>query len=137
MIPAMTVRELVEKICELKGWEKRARTSMSAWMIEIPQPRGRKQDMVVTGFKDGASPMVRFTTVVGSQEKLDATRVRTALELNSKLPHGCLALEEGNLILTGTRPLDTTTPATSAAAIAFLAGQADMYERLIYGADEN
>ena len=133
MIPPMTLRELVEKMCAKESWA--SSPSNDGWEIVIPQPKGRKQSVFATSFKDGAESMVRYTSVIGNADSVDDRRSRTALELNSRLPHGCLAIGDGHLVVTETRPLKTTTPETSAAAVKYLAKQADTYERLIYSGD--
>jgi len=131
----MNLRELVEKICAKEGWTSTASTD--GWEIIIPQPKGRRQAVMAASFKDGTEGMVRYTSVVGDAVSIDDRRARTALELNARMPHGCLALSAGNLVVTATRPLKTTTPETSAQAVKFLAKQADTYERLIYTGDKH
>ena len=131
----MMLRELVEKRCANETWK--SAPSNEGWEIVIPQPKGRKQSVFATAFKDGAESMVRYTSVIGGAESVDDQRSRTALELNARLPHGCLALADGHLVVTETRPLKTTTPETSAMAVKYLAKQADTYERLIYSADKH
>jgi hypothetical protein len=61
--------------------------------------------------------------------------MKSALELNARLPHGTFAIADGFLVMTDTRPLGTTTPASSAEAIAYLAAQADRYEGALSGGD--
>src|SRR6185503_4822970 len=100
-------------------------------------PKGRKQTVFATSFKDGSDAMVRYTSVIGDAASIDDQRTRTALELNARLPHGSLAIADGSLVVTETRPLRTTTPETSAAAVKYLAKQADTYERLIFSGDEH
>jgi hypothetical protein len=79
--------------------------------------------------------MLRFTTQIGPVDRLESTRLRSALELNFRLPHGCLAVDGAHLVMTNTRPLKTTTPETSGAVIEFIARQADQYEKLIFQTD--
>src|SRR5262245_10730638 len=130
-----TLQDLVAKMCVTEHWT--SEPAGQGWGIEIPQPKGRKQKVFAAQFSDGGDPMVRYTSMIGDSEKVDDKRARMALELNAKLPHGCLAIEGGHLIVTETRPLKTTTPESSAAAVKYLARQADTYERLIYASDEH
>lgn len=129
----MKLRELVDAICKAEGWSSRAEGA--AFHVTVPQSGGRHQGVTAAEFREEGAPHVRFTSVVGPAAKLDAGRIRSALEINARLPQGCLALDGDNLVLTETRPLGTTTPATSAAAVRYIAKQADTYERLIYGTD--
>lgn len=131
----MTLKDLVRQMCEKESWKSNPTTE--GWSMDVPQEKGRHQAVVATAFKDGSEEMVRYTSVVGEASALDGTRTRAALELNAKMPHGCLAVEGGSLVLTATRPLKTTTPETSAQAVRYLAHQADKYERLIYGTDSH
>ncbi len=131
----MTLRELVEAICKKEKWEKGGEEGRA--VLTVPQAGGRSQRVAVTEFKDEGAAHARFTSVVGPVSKLDAARLRNALELNFRLPHGSLAIDGDHLVLTETRPLGTTTPATSAAAIKFIAKQADTYEKFIFGTDEH
>jgi hypothetical protein len=61
--------------------------------------------------------MVRFTTRIGRADRLEPSRLRAALEVNHRMPVGCLAIEGDFLVLTETRPLRTTTPETSGEAV--------------------
>jgi hypothetical protein len=131
----MTLEDLVAKMCKAETWT--LEKAGEGWSIDIPQPKGRKQKVFAAAFKDGADSMVRYTSMIGDAESVDDRRARMALELNARMPHGCLAIEGGHLMVTETRPLKTTTPESSAAAVKYLAKQADTYERLIYSADKH
>lgn len=131
----MTLEDLVAKMCKAESWGLAA--AGEGWAIDIPQPKGRKQKVYAASFKEGADSMVRYTSMIGDAGTVDDRRSRMALELNAKMPHGCLAIEGGHLVVTETRPLKTTTPESSAVAVKYLAKQADTYERLIYSADQH
>ncbi len=129
----MTLRELIDGVAKHRGWE--IVSQEGARGFNVPQAGGRHQFVALTEFRDEAHPMVRFTTRIGPVDRLEATRLKSALELNLRLPHGCLATDGVHLVMTGTRPLGTTTPQTTADAIQFIAHQADQYEKLIYNTD--
>jgi len=129
----MKLKDLVQSISSAEKWS--AEADGAAFTITVAISAKRSQKVVVTEFKDQGTAHVRFTSRVGPASSLDAARCRAALELNARLPHGSLALADGQLVLTETRPLETTTPATSGAAIRFIARQADLYEETIYGTD--
>lgn len=130
----MRLDELAALIGQERSWS--LREDSGAVILEVKLPEGRRQAVRLTPFEADGVPMVRFTTRIGKATALDAGRMRSALELNSKLSHGCLALSDGFLVMTDTRPLGTTTPQSSGEAIAFLAAQADRYERMIFGTDD-
>jgi hypothetical protein len=131
----MTLRELTSAIVKERGWASRPEGARVILTILLPD--GRFQDVAASEFKDGDDPAVRFTSVIGKADILDAHRLKSALELNSRLATGCLAIEAGELVMTDTRPLRTTTPKSSGHAAEYLAAQADKYERLIYGTDSH
>lgn len=129
----MTLNEFIQAVSKLKGWKSTTQNGSAGF--DVPQPGNRKQFVSVVEFQHDGQPLLRFTTQIGPAERLDARRLRSALELNVRLPHGCLAVDGGHLVMTDTRPLRTTTPETSGNAIEFIARQADQYEKLIFQTD--
>jgi hypothetical protein len=134
MTQTLSLNDLVASICKAASWPYE--TAGDGWVIEIPQPEGRKQKVFASTFMDGGNAMVRFTSRVGDAGKIDGNRAKMALELNFKMPHGSMATDRGLLVLTDTRPLRTTTPESSALVIRYIAKQADTYEKTMYGADD-
>lgn len=129
----MTLRELVDSITRERGWTAgadRERPSFS-----VPQGNGRQQAVLLSEFSDSGEPMVRMITKIGPVDALHGNRLKSALELNLRLPHGCLAIDGQDLVMTLTRPLRSTTAKSSGDAIAFIARQADTYEKSIFGMD--
>ena len=129
----MTLNELVDSVSKLKGWK--TVSDQGAVSLTIPQSGNRQQVVALTEFKDEGQAMVRFTTAIGKTDRLDDSRLRNALKLNLRLPHGCLAVDGTQLVMTETRPLQTTTAETAGKALEFMARQADQYENLIYKTD--
>lgn len=129
----MTLRELVDTIARERGWKTDGEPG--PFSFTVPQGPGRHQVVTLTEFKDDSEAMVRFTTRIGRVGRLEDPRLRAALELNYRLPHGCLAVEGEHLLMTDTRPLRTTTPKSSGDAIHSIARQADVYEKSIFGTD--
>jgi hypothetical protein len=129
----MTLRELVAAIARERGWKSGEEAGRLS--LVVPQGSGRHQVVAVSEFQNGGETLVRYTTRVGNLGTLKEARLRAALELNFRLAHGCLASDGESLVLTETRPLATTTPATSGDAVEFIARQADTYEKHIMGTD--
>jgi hypothetical protein len=129
----MTLNELVDRVAKLRGWK--ALSEQGVLSLAIPQSGSRKQLVAVTEFKDEARVMVRFTTRIGGTDQLNDARLRSALKLNLRMPHGCLAVDGTELVMTETRPLKTSTPEATGEALEFIARQADQYEKLIYKTD--
>jgi hypothetical protein len=131
----MTLKELVESVSRLRGWKTVSDSGVLS--LSIPQAGNRKQVIAVSEFKDEGQAMLRFTTRIGGADRIEPDRLRHALQLNLRLPHGCLALDGDQLVMTATRPLKTSTPETTGDALEFMARQADTYEKLIYKTDVN
>ena len=129
----MTLRELVEGMVKDHSWGMKEQAG--GFDLLLPQEGGRSQVVNVSEFADDSSGMVRYTSQIGSVEGIGTNRFRAALELNAQLPHGCLAVDNGHMVITETRPLKTTTPQSSGEAVRFIARQADRYEKLIFGTD--
>ena len=129
----MTLNELVESVSRLRGWKTVSDQGLLS--LSIPQAENRKQVIAILEFKDETQAMLRFTTRIGGAEGIVPDRMRSALQLNLRLPHGCLALDGDQLVMTATRPLKTSTPETTGDTLEFMARQADTYEKLIYKTD--
>ena len=129
----MTLKELIESVSKLRGWK--TVSDQGGLSLSIPQSGNRKQTIAVAEFKDEGQAMLRFTTRIGEADLVVPERMRAALQLNLRLPHGCLALDGNQLVMTATRPLKTSTPETTGDALDFIARQADTYEKLIYKTD--
>jgi hypothetical protein len=129
----MTLRQLVDAIARREGGT--VEPDGTGWTLSIPQDHNRRQGVTLTEFADDGEPMVRFTTRIGKAGELAAPRFKAALEVNLRLPHGCLALDGDQLVLTATRSLRDSTAETAGDAVRFLARQADAYERLIFKSD--
>jgi len=129
----MTLNELVEAVSKLKGWT--TLSDQGVLNFAIPQGGKRQQLVAVSQFKDEGHEMVRFTTRIGKTDQLNDARLRSALKLNLRMPHGCLAVDGTELVMTETRPLGTSTPQATGEALEFIARQADQYEQLIYKTD--
>jgi hypothetical protein len=129
----MTLNELVDAVSRLKGWK--TLSDQGVLSLAIPQSGSRKQVVAVSQFKGEKLEMVRFTTRIGKTDQLNDARLRSALKLNLRLPHGCLAVDGTELVMTETRPLETSTPEVTGEALEFIARQADQYEKLIYKTD--
>lgn len=129
----MTLNELVESVSKLRGWKSAA--DQAGVTLSIPQAGNRKQVVAVSEFKDEGQPMLRFVTRIGKTDRLEPARMRSALKINLRMPHGCLAVDGTQLVMTETRPLKTSTPETTGDALEFMARQADQYEKLIYNTD--
>jgi hypothetical protein len=129
----MTLNELVDSVSKLKGWKAVREKGIAG--LAIPQAGNRKQVIAVSQFEDEGRAMLRFTSRIGETDDLEQSRLLSALKLNIRMPHGCLAVDGTHLVMTETRPLQTSSPETTGDTLEFMARQADQYERLIYKTD--
>ena len=125
--------DLAAAILKAEGWRRSDLNGVVEF--SVPQSAGRVQAVRLQGFVHEGESLVRFVSTVGKKAELSETRYGKALEVNFRLPYGHLALDGDYLVLVETRPLKTTTPATSAQVIRYLAKQADYYEKAIFGKD--
>jgi hypothetical protein len=122
---------ICRRVCEAQGWE--------LWPsgVRIALPAGRHQLVSIEFLEHEREELVRLVTTIGDAKRLDAVRLVAALELNAALPHGALAIRDGELVMVDTLMLRDAGPAEIEAALAYLATTADRWERALYGKDEH
>lgn len=103
--------------------------------VEVKLESGRRQIIHLEFFEHEGRPMVRFHTVIGSTERIRATRLHFALELNYALPHGSMAVKDDHLVMVDTLILADADPGEVEATLAYLASTADDYEASMFGPD--
>ena len=126
--------ELCRQVCASKRWE------LLPTGVLVHLAEGRHQLVRLELFDSewpARTDMVRLTTTIGAVEKLSRERLLLALEANTTLDHGALAVESGQLCMTDTLLLDTIDAEELEAAIDYLSHQADEYEHAIFGTDQN
>jgi hypothetical protein len=134
MTTTMSLGDLVARMCRLENWSHEP--AGDGFVIDVPQLEKRNQRVFATTFMNGTDAIVRFTSKVGDSGKIDGDRAKSALQLNFKMPHGCMAIDREILVFTDTAPLRLTTPEASGQVVRYIAKQADVYEKLLFGADD-
>ena len=81
--------------------------------------------------------MVKLHTVIGSTARIRPERLIFALELNFRLPHGCLAVNKENLVMVDTLILEEVDSVELESAVDFLAKTGDKYEAALFARDEH
>lgn len=127
----MAIPEVFQKVCSRNGW------SCEGNQAEIALEGGRKQKVFLETFVHESDQMARAFTKIGDIGAESGPRMESALSLNFSLPHGALAIHDGQLVMTDTFLIKDADEDEVEASIRFLATTGDRYEKLIYGTDEN
>jgi hypothetical protein len=118
-------------VCEEQGWELLPTGIVVRW------GDGRHQLVSLEHFEFEREELVRLSTRIGESDHLGRDQLALALETNSGLAHGALSISENHLCMTDTLLVSSADGSHIAAAVEYLARQADEYERAIYGTDDN
>ncbi len=118
-------------VCAAQNWE------LLPTGIVIHFGDGRHQLVRLEFFEYRREELVRLTTTIGPVEALGREQLALALQTNAAIPHGALAIRGDVLCMTDTLMLEASGAAEIEAAIEYLAGAADEYERSLFGTDEN
>ena len=124
-------QETCEAVCEKRGW------SLAAHQIDVPTKGSRKQVVYFNFFNYETREMVKLHTVIGSTARIRPERLIFALELNFRLPHGCLAVDKENLVMVDTLILEEVDSVEFESAVDFLAKTGDQYEAALFARDEH
>lgn len=119
----------LDRICRSNGWvlgEDKGQV-----VLGIPGGDGGQIAVVVDEFQDSSGQQaLRFWAAVAPQSKVKPDQ---ALGVNAQLPHGALALKDGQLVMLATRVLNQTSPADLTTILSAVAYYAAFY-RKHYGA---
>lgn len=122
--------QILQRVCRERGWE------LLPSGVQVSWPNGRRQLVEVKFFQFQREELVRLYTTIGDVERLGAVRLMVALRINAELAHGCLAVNDDDLVMTDTLMLRDADPAEVEASIGYLAETADHYEQTIFGTDQ-
>ena len=127
----MTMPDVFKTVCDKNSW------TLEAARADIPIAGGRRQGVVVELFDHEKEKMARIYSNVGPAGDLSETRLRAALGINYRLPHGALAIREDHLVMSDTFLIREADADEVEHSMRSLAETADKYERLIYGTDQH
>ncbi len=129
----MTIHELAELIRREKEWEFEDGEKSVAFTI--PTEGSRTHRVRLAEFRNENVVFVRFTSTIGTADGIDQRRTLSALGLNAHLVVGAVAIFHDELLLTETLPLSMIEPRAAILVISYLAQQADRYESVMFGED--
>jgi hypothetical protein len=124
-------RGICEQVCQEQGW------TLQGNGVRVPLPEDRSQVVELETFEYEDETLVRLTTVIGGAAALSEVRIRAALELNARLPHGAFAVRSGDLVMTETLLLEDADATELEASLRYLAVTADRYEEQLFDTDEH
>ncbi len=127
----MALPRVFQEVFKKKGW------SCAEDRVEIPLAEGRAQTVHVAAFEHEGHEMVRVYSAIGESDDLGQTRLVSALRLNFNMPHGALAINEDQLVVTDTFLLKDADADEIEASVSYLAETADRYEKFIYRTDQH
>jgi hypothetical protein len=127
----MPIPRVIEQVCAARCWPRYGD------VIEIELEGGRTQRIAVNAFTDDDEEMIRISTGIGDAAELPESRLRAALGVNARLPHGALAIDDGQLVLSDTFLTRHAAPDHVERSLRFLAETADRYEKVLFGTDSH
>ncbi len=127
----MAIPEVFQKVCSRNGW------SCEGNQAEVALEGGRKQKVFLETFVHESDQMARAFTKIGDIGAESGPRMESALSLNFSLPHGALAINEDQLVVTDTFLLKDADADEIEASVSYLAETADRYEKFIYRTDQH
>jgi hypothetical protein len=124
--------EVFDGICGKNGWPVRGSEAT------LSLTGGRSQKVLWTQFRHEGKDMARLHSTIGAAGTDAPVRLESAaLRLNFNLPHGAIAIHEGNLVLCETFLVADADPGEVESSVRFIAEMADRYEKQIFGTDRN
>ena len=121
--------EHCRRVCEAHDWE------LLPTGINVRWGDGRHQLVSLELFEVRSELLVRLSSSIGEVASLSRERLVSALERNSELAHGALAIRAGVLCMTDTLMAKVSGPEEIEAAVEYLASQADAYEQIFFDTD--
>jgi hypothetical protein len=119
------------QVCEAQNWELLPTGIVVRW------GDGRHQLVSLEHFEFEREELVRLSSRIGEAHGIGLEQLQLALETNARLAHGALAIIDRHLCMTDTLIVASADSAHIAAAVEYLARQADEYERTVFGTDEH
>lgn len=125
----MQLPSVVQQVVKNQGW------TLLDDVIEIPVGDGRQQRVELSAFEHNGKAMLRALSRIGHVDSISQERLAAALRLNLRLAFGAFAADERDLLVVDTYLVQDADPAEVARSIAYIAEQADHYERGMFGTD--
>jgi len=122
-----TFQRVLSEVCERNGW--RAGGSQ----VEIALADDRRRAVRLEFFDFEGRERARLYSELGNAEGIRPLRLTQALGITFGLPHGALALRNGDLVMVDTLPSDKPDALELEASLRCLAEQADHFERTLLG----
>jgi hypothetical protein len=117
--------QFMDGICRRNGWV--LGEDRGDMVIAVPTGDPQPRPVVVLDFQDTTGQLaLRFFSPVVPAGKIPADQ---ALAINFQLPHGAIAIKDGQVVICATRVLGTANPTEVTGVIAAIATYAAFYAK--------
>jgi hypothetical protein len=130
----LTVEDLINALSRELKFDSRYNSEDEEWVLDLELPAKRKQELTVRTLEEDGVQFVRFFTGVGRTEQFSQQKIITAMELNSSLLYGAIAIYEGSIVITEAVPLDRELKEI-VQVVGYITRMADAYEKMLFGVD--
>ncbi|MBM3461797.1 MAG: YbjN domain-containing protein [Armatimonadetes bacterium] len=133
--PTAGVEDLLAALKEEISFNESYDEENEEWVLDVSIDGQRRQDITLSPFTEAGRDYIRLITVVGKTSDFSLQKLRSALELNSSLLYGALAIYQGATVLTETIAVKRTDKSEAIDIVRYLTRMADSYEKMLFGLD--
>ncbi|MEK7865537.1 MAG: hypothetical protein AAB434_02560 [Planctomycetota bacterium] len=131
----MDLRSFLDLLCQRAGWPRTDLPDGST-AITVVLVDGRKQDVFVSRSEEEGLPLARILTHVGPLSRLSGEKTIQALRMNAELRFGGFAIVDDHLVMTDSVLIAAAEVEELEQSLRYLARQADLAEKFLFGTDE-
>ena len=131
----MDLRSFLDLLCQRAGWP-RTELPDGSTAITVVLADGRKQDVFVSRHEEEGLPLARVLTHIGPLSHLSGEKTIQALRMNAELRFGGFAIVDDHLVMTDSVLIAAAEVEELEQSLRYLARQADLAEKHLFGTDE-
>ncbi len=131
----MDLRSFLDHLCQRAGWP-RTELPDGSTAIMVVLADGRKQDVFVSRYEEEGLPLARILTHIGPLSRLSGEKTIQALRMNGELRFGAFAIVADHLVMTDSVLIAAAEVEELEQSLRYLARQADLAEKFLFGTDE-
>lgn len=131
----MDLRSFLDLLCERAGWP-RTELPDGTIALTVVLAEGRKQEVFVSAYEEEGLSLARLVTHIGPRSRLSGEKTIQALRMNCELRFGAFGIAEDHLVMTDSVLLSAANVEELEASLRYLAREADLAEKFLFGTDE-